>query len=579
MESFHLRMGVLLFGGLLALLTLLRFPRLATLNPTVSITDSSAATAPATTTATTTAPTTTATALVASDFPAVPILGILEGEILREIQCGSEECLRLCGLEARCSFWVQQNATCFLKHGLKGYRFVDARSQVKQTWSPGDLWVPISTYLQSLEQELLRPCPKSWSVNHGLLRPKNQSRVEEWVSWALQMPGGQMKLFVDEEIIVSTKTCYDPTRERAVPSGDKSAWFLAGDGTARPLQEQMMDLQAELSISANQEAFQCIKKPRCPHKYGNGFWDYRLFDLHYRKVDFVKNPVPRVAYIVADMWSNIAHNSMTLAFLDAALQLGPLLRNSAAEIVLSAGALTKAMSPYSCMVMEAMSSAWKVHLQKSGMKAACKKGYQPPGFKKGKVRCYEVAVQKLLPHAGNPSPASLRDRVMAHCGFAKEGMRRKIIMHYKTKKAVFWDLGKAKRLLEAFAKERGLDFLLTELSAGEVSHFSACEQAKLFTDTALYIDVHGAAGAHALLLPPNAVFVEIHPSKVHYWSEAVIWSDVLYLHFDRVVLFGGTWKKPSWAWLDWEGEFMPTLRVLYDRWLSQHLKWAKRQGS
>ena len=64
------------------------------------------------------------------------------------------------------------------------------------------------------------------AVNRGLLRPNNHSRVEEWVSWALQMPG-------------------------AITTGDKCAWFLAGEGTAKPLQEQKMDLQAELSISAN----------------------------------------------------------------------------------------------------------------------------------------------------------------------------------------------------------------------------------------------------------------------------------------------------------------------------------------
>ena len=279
-----------------------------------------------------------------------------------------------------------------------------------------------------------------------------------------------------------------------------------------------------------------------------------------------------------DMRSNIAHNCLMLAFLDAALQMGPLISNSAAEIVLTAGALTKPMSPYSCMVMDAMSSAWKVHLQENGTKTACKKGYQPPGLKKGKVRCYEVAVQKLLFHAGNTSPLSLRDRVMEHCGFANEGMKRKIIMHYKKKNRVFWDLEKAKRLLESFAKERGLDFLLTELSASEVSHFSACDQAKIFTNTALYIDVHGAAGTHALLLPPNAIFVEVYPGNAYYWSEAVVLSDILYLHFDRVVFFGGAWKKPGWLWLDWEGEFMPTLRILYDRWLSQHLKCATGTG-
>eukprot|EP00933_Yihiella_yeosuensis_P071666 TRINITY_DN798_c1_g1_i1.p1 TRINITY_DN798_c1_g1~~TRINITY_DN798_c1_g1_i1.p1 ORF type:complete len:449 (-),score=31.51 TRINITY_DN798_c1_g1_i1:42-1388(-) len=439
------------------------------------------------------------------------------------------------------------------------------------------------------------PCPREFTSKDGATGPHNISIVREWIQWALKQPSGQRRIFLNEELDVSTKTCYNITQE--TEWGMPPTWFLldAGDNGPRSdtFAQQAAKLKLHLAVRQNVDSFDFLTRPKCVRYFGDYLWDHGLFPLPYTQLDRPSQVQheSQVVYVVTDAWNNAAHTFHMWYWLDGALRHGKLLDTSA-KVVMSAVALFDWVVPLGCAVLEGLSTyGWKVPLESNQPLERCQQNYRRGDLSKlnlrGPIKCYDVVVQRALHGPGRPidDPNLLwRSRALNFCKLPEDKMRmkRKMILHFKKGNRELWPLRRAVKLLESWATLHDLEFIATSLNSTETSAMTKCDHVSMFGDAAIYMDVFGAGGVYGVLLPPGALMMDVFyddPAMPRggngYWSSpTTLLAGALHFLYNRGVPFGEPPTDlafPKWIWIDWINEVLPTLDIIYHQHLYQYL--------
>eukprot|EP00931_Biecheleriopsis_adriatica_P039032 TRINITY_DN22315_c0_g1_i1.p1 TRINITY_DN22315_c0_g1~~TRINITY_DN22315_c0_g1_i1.p1 ORF type:complete len:626 (+),score=80.78 TRINITY_DN22315_c0_g1_i1:46-1878(+) len=514
-------------------------------------------------------------------FPS-PVIGELLGDELREVDCRGalvldDCCAQACREEPLCSFWyADAGSKCKLRGKYRGMKEVDLRKFPRGHWkdakklSMTDAFPQSSSLeddLESLRRELKLQCPDpQWSPSKHSRDPKD---VEKWLKWALAQEDGQVREFPDHNLLLSTKTCHDPSMERS----NRLPFFLM----SRKGKTDAKDVQAvDLIAQVNKNAFGKVKKPGCP--FGpHAILSYNVGKPLPRKTTG-KVPTPRgVAFLNSDIWSNIGHSIQHIAWLDAALRnaafKADVLKHEKIEVVATWGGRFLNYGSFVQMVLTAL---------------------KIPKFvlNTDRIRCYKVVAQRLFQYSPYRSDYTFTDRVIHSCNL-RRAMGRKALLWYKqlAGHGMFAEFSRFKCALEEFCKSVDFQLRVTELSATDLSGMSSCEQVRIFSELALFLGVHGAAGVHSLWLPSDAVFVEIYPnpeangrlSAYGYYSEWAAMSGALYTHYQFGLGMGYSRFdediRATYFSYDAQTDLVPLLAEIYESWLKPRLEASLSAGS